>query len=60
VWAGIGAYRQSPEQTIEKIELSRKMGVDGFTLFAYGSIIRPPEDGSGVTALKKIAPVVKR
>ena len=60
VWAGIGAYRQSPEATIEKIELSRRMGVDGFILFAYGSIIRPPEDGSGVSALQKIAPVVKK
>lgn len=59
VWAGIGAYRQSPEQTIEKIELSRRMGVDGFTLFAYGSLIRTPEDG-GATALEKIAPVVKK
>ncbi len=59
VWAGIGAYRQSPEQTIEKIELSRRMGVDGFTLFAYGSLIREPE-GGGPTALEKIAPVVKK
>ncbi len=60
VWAGIGAYRQSAEATIEKIELSRRMGVDGFVLFAYGSIVRAPEDGSGVTTLQKITPTVKK
>ncbi len=36
------------------------MGVDGFALFAYGSIVRPPEDGSGVTTLQKITPTVKK
>lgn len=60
VWAGIGAYRQSPEATIEKIELSRRMGVDGFVLFSYGSLVRAPEAGVEGTALQKIAPVVKK
>jgi uncharacterized lipoprotein YddW (UPF0748 family) len=59
VWAGIGAYRQSPEATVEKIELSRRMGVDGFVLFSYGSIVRPPDVPGEPTALQKIAPVVR-
>jgi uncharacterized lipoprotein YddW (UPF0748 family) len=41
IWAGIGAYRQPPEGTIEKIRLGRRMGVDGFILFSYSSVVTP-------------------
>jgi len=41
VWAGIGAYRQPPEGTLEKLELGRRIGVDGFVLFSYGHVTKP-------------------
>ena len=44
VWAGIGAYRLSPEQTIENIQAARKLGTAGFILFSYDSLTgaKPP------------------
>jgi uncharacterized lipoprotein YddW (UPF0748 family) len=41
VWAGIGAYRLSPAQTIENIESARKLGTAGFVLFSYDSLTGP-------------------
>ena len=41
VWAGIGAYRLSPEQTIENIRTARRLGADGIILFSYDSLINP-------------------
>lgn len=35
VWAGIGAYRNSPEGTLSKIEAARELGVGGVVLFSY-------------------------
>lgn len=43
VWAGIGAYRQPPDGTIEKIALGRRIGVDGLILFSYGDVTRASE-----------------
>ena len=44
VWAGIGAYRLSPAQTIENIQASRRVGAAGFVLFSYDSLTgaKPP------------------
>ena len=41
VWAGIGAYRLSPEQTIANIRTARRLGADGVALFSYDSLINP-------------------
>ncbi len=41
VWAGIGAYRLSPEQTIENINTARRLGAAGIILFSYDSLINP-------------------
>jgi uncharacterized lipoprotein YddW (UPF0748 family) len=41
VWAGIGAYRLSPAQTIENIQTARKLGAAGVILFSYDSLIDP-------------------
>jgi uncharacterized lipoprotein YddW (UPF0748 family) len=41
VWAGIGSYRLSPSQTIENIQVSRRLGAAGFVLFSYDSLIGP-------------------
>ena len=38
VWAGIGAYRLKPEQTIENIQAARRLGTAGFILFSYDSL----------------------
>lgn len=38
VWAGIGAYRLRPEQTIENIQTARRLGAAGFVLFSYDSL----------------------
>jgi uncharacterized lipoprotein YddW (UPF0748 family) len=41
VWAGIGAYRLTPAQTIENIQAARKLGIAGFVLFSYDSLTGP-------------------
>jgi uncharacterized lipoprotein YddW (UPF0748 family) len=42
VWAGIGAYRLSSSQTIENIQIARRLGASGIVLFSYDSLITPP------------------
>jgi uncharacterized lipoprotein YddW (UPF0748 family) len=41
VWAGIGAYRLTPDQTIENIRTARRLGAAGFVLFSYDSLTGP-------------------
>jgi uncharacterized lipoprotein YddW (UPF0748 family) len=43
VWAGIGAWRQSPASSVEKIGAGRRLGVDGFVFFSYGQMVSPSE-----------------
>jgi len=43
VWAGIGAYRQPVEATLEKISAARQLGAQGFILFSYDSSVRVSE-----------------
>src|SRR5207253_6324773 len=43
VWAGIGAYRQPVEGTLEKISVARQLGAQGFILFSYDSSVRASE-----------------
>ena len=48
VWAGIGAYRVTPESTVEKINAARAAGADGVILFSYDATTRPgPLNPSG-------------
>ena len=42
LWAGIGAYRLSPSQTIENIQIARRLGAAGIVLFSYDSLVSPP------------------
>ena len=44
VWAGIGAYRLPPAQTIENIETARRLGAGGVVLFSYASLIETAPD----------------
>lgn len=41
VWAGIGAYRLPPSQTIDDIQTARKLGAAGIVLFSYDSLTGP-------------------
>jgi uncharacterized lipoprotein YddW (UPF0748 family) len=41
VWAGIGAYRLTPSQTVENIQTARKLGAAGVVLFSYDSMTDP-------------------
>jgi len=40
VWAGIGAYRNPVDGTVEKIEAARALGAAGIVLFSYDSMVR--------------------
>jgi uncharacterized lipoprotein YddW (UPF0748 family) len=54
VWAGIGAYRQTPESALEKIALGRRIGVEGLVLFSYGNVTRPGEFAPAGDYLERI------
>ncbi len=41
VWAGIGAYRLSPRETIDNIQTARRLGAAGVILFSYDSLTNP-------------------
>ena len=41
IWAGIGAYRLTPAQTIANILAARRLGAGGFVLFSYDSLTGP-------------------
>ncbi len=45
VWAGIGAYRLSSSQTIENIQIARRLGASGVVLFSYDSVTSLPRGG---------------
>jgi len=44
IWAGIGAYRLSPTQTIDNIHTARKLGAAGVILFSYDSLVNPQSE----------------
>jgi uncharacterized lipoprotein YddW (UPF0748 family) len=43
IWAGIGAYRQVADSTVEKIRAARELGARGIVLFSYTSTVRKSE-----------------
>ena len=43
VWAGIGAYRLSPGQTIDRIRTARRLRAAGVALFSYDSLTDPAQ-----------------
>ncbi len=55
VYAGLGQWQITAESCIEKIKAGRKLGADGFCLFAYGSATN---DGTDDAYLKKIKAAV--
>ena len=55
VWAGIGAYRLSPAQTVENIEAARRLGARGVILFSYDSLVRPPRGAEVLASIGRAA-----
>ncbi len=51
VWAGIGAYRLSPAETIANIQTARKLGADGIVLFSYDSLTDPRQSAPNYLTL---------
>ena len=50
IWAGIGAYRLTAEQTVENIHTARRLGTAGIVIFSYDSLIDPKQTNSGYLA----------
>jgi uncharacterized lipoprotein YddW (UPF0748 family) len=40
VWGGIGAFKQTAESSLEKIQVTRQLNADGFIIFSYDSSIQ--------------------
>ena len=51
VWAGIGAYRMPPAQTIAHIEAARRLGAAGVVLFSYDSLVDPQQSAPDYIAV---------
>jgi uncharacterized lipoprotein YddW (UPF0748 family) len=50
IWAGIGAYRLTAEQTVENIHTARRLGTGGIVIFSYDSLIDPKQANAGYLA----------
>ena len=55
LWAGIGAYRLSPAQTIEHIAAARSQGVSGVALFSYDSLATVPNQPNYLADVGRLA-----
>lgn len=55
VWAGIGAYRLSPAQTIESIRIARRRGTAGIVLFSYDSLVASSPDRDPLAQIGRAA-----
>ena len=54
VWAGIGAYRNSVDGTVGKIEAARALGAAGVALFSYTSLVRGDSTNPGESYLRAV------
>jgi len=54
VWAGIGAYRQPADSTVEKIRAARELGARGIVLFSYNSAVRKSELNPDADYLQRV------
>ena len=51
IWAGIGAYRLTPWQTVQNIQTARRLGAAGVVLFSYDSLVDPKVTSSDYLAV---------
>ena len=54
VWAGVGAYRNPVERTIEQIDRARTIGVSGIVVFSYGKPSEIQTSHGAASALHRI------
>jgi uncharacterized lipoprotein YddW (UPF0748 family) len=54
IWAGIGAYRQPADSTVEKIRAARELGARGIVLFSYNSAVRKSELNPDADYLQRV------
>jgi len=54
VWAGIGAYLNTPERTLDMIDLARLEDAGGVVLFSYDWVVTEGSDQSGSPLLRRI------
>jgi len=55
VWAGIGAYRLSSAQTIESIQVARRLGAAGVILYSYDSLVTASPTGAALSLIGRAA-----
>lgn len=54
VWAGIGAWKMALPDIFQKIEVSRKIGTQGFILFSYDGLIAESSVNPGGRNLRRM------
>ena len=54
VWAGVGAYRNPVDLTVEQIDLARGIGVSGVVVFSYDKASETPPPDGAASALHRI------
>jgi uncharacterized lipoprotein YddW (UPF0748 family) len=55
VWAGIGAYRLSPADTLQHIAAARRQKAAGVILFSYEALVAPPNSVTSLAELGRAA-----
>jgi uncharacterized lipoprotein YddW (UPF0748 family) len=55
VWAGIGAYRLSADETLRQIDAARRLKTDGVILFSYDALTTPPNSLQSFAQLTRAA-----
>lgn len=55
VWAGIGAWRLSPDATVQNIQTARRLGASGIVLFSYDSLTNPQATPGYLEAVSRAA-----
>lgn len=54
VWAGIGAYRNPVDSTLEQIRIARELGAAGVVLFSYNFMVRGDSATPGLSYLESV------
>ena len=55
LWAGIGAYMNPAEQTVQMIDASREADAGGIVLFSFDWIVTEGRAGPGAPYLDRIS-----
>jgi len=59
VWGGIGAFKQRAESAVEKIQVTRELGAQGFILFSYDSSIKASDLNPDADYLERVRKSLK-